>query len=278
MTGAMFQQTHRQNTGLGAALSLLELIYHSVVRNVRKGHNNALLAIGVNMLQMVVFVLAFYVMFSLLGLRGAAIRGDFLVYLMSGIFLFMTHTKTLGAVVGSEGPSSPMMQHAPMNTIVAIASAAFGALYVQVLSLFVILFVYHVAFVPLEIDDPVGAFGMLLVAWFTGLALGLVFLAIKPWFPTGVQVMTTIYQRANMIASGKMFVANSLPGYMLAMFDWNPLFHAIDQARGFAFINYNPRYSSVEYPIYVGLALVMIGLMGEFYTRRHASLSWNARR
>jgi hypothetical protein len=24
--------------------------------------------------------------------------------------------------------------------------------------------------------------------------------------------------------------------------------------------------------------LLMIGLMGEFYTRRHASISWNARR
>jgi ABC-type polysaccharide/polyol phosphate export permease len=81
-----------------------------------------------------------------------------------------------------------------------------------------------------------------------------------------------------MIASGKMFLANSLPGYMLAMFDWNPLFHSIDQARGFAFINYNPRYSSWEYPLWVGLVLLMIGLMGEFYTRRHASISWNARR
>lgn len=197
---------------------------------------------------------------------------------MSGIFLYMTHTKTLGAVVGSEGPASPMMQHAPMNTIIAIASAAVGTLYIQVLSLFMILFIYHVAFVPLEIDRPIAAFGMLLVAWFTGLALGLVLLSIKPWFPTFVNIFTTIYQRANMIASGKMFVANTLPGYMLAMFDWNPLFHCIDQARGFAFINYAPHHSSVSYPIYVGGVLIMLGLMGEFYTRRHASLSWNARR
>jgi hypothetical protein len=32
------------------------------------------------------------------------------------------------------------------------------------------------------------------------------------------------------------------------------------------------------YPIYIGLVLVMLGLIGEFYTRRHASLSWEARR
>ncbi|MEL7097644.1 MAG: ABC transporter permease [Pseudomonadota bacterium] len=274
----MFESRRKPQSGVGTALAMFEVIYHSIVRNVRKQHNNAFIAIALNMVQAVVFVMAFYVMFSVLGLRGAAIRGDFLLYIMSGIFLYMTHTKTMGAVVASEGPASPMMQHAPMNTIVSILSAAFGTLYIQVLSLFAILFIYHVAFVPVEIDDPIGAFGCLLIAWFTGFALGLVLLAIKPWFPTAVSIFTTIYQRANMIASGKMFVANALPGFMLAMFDWNPLFHAIDQARGYGFINYYPRYSSIEYPLMVGLILIMIGLMGEFYTRRHASLSWSARR
>ncbi len=274
----MFQPSSKPQSSLGTAFAMVEVIYHSIVRSVRKAHNNAFMAIAMNMLQVVIFVMAFYVMFSVLGLRGAAIRGDFLIYIMTGIFLYMTHTKTLGAVVGSEGPASPMMLHAPMNTIVSICSAALGALYIQVLSLFMILFVYHVAFTPVVIEHPFSAFGMMMIAWFTGAALGLVLLAIKPWFPTFVSIFTQIYQRANMIASGKMFVANTLPGFMLAMFDWNPLFHAIDQSRGFAFINYNPRYSSWEYAFWVGVVLVMVGLMGEFYTRRHASISWGARR
>ncbi|QFT58186.1 hypothetical protein FIU94_05060 [Sulfitobacter sp. THAF37] len=274
----MFQSTRKPKGGFSSAMAMAELVYHSVVRSVRKQHNNAFVAIFTNMLQAIMFVLAFYVMFSILGMRGAALRGDFLIYIMSGIFLYLTHTKALGAVAGSEGPASPMMQHAPMNTIIAIASAAVGALYIQVLSLFVILFAYHVAWTPLEIDQPIAAFGMLLIAWFTGCALGLVLLALKPWFPTVVSMFSMVYQRANMIASGKMFVANTLPSFMLAMFDWNPLFHVIDQCRGFAFINYNPRYTNWEYAMWVGLAFVVIGLMGEFYTRRHASLSWNARR
>lgn len=273
----MFQQSAPRTT-LSSALSISELIYHSIVRNVRKTHGNAVMSILMNMIQAVIFVMAFYVMFSVLGLRSAALRGDFLIYLMSGVFLFLTHTKTLSAVVGSEGPSSPMMKHAPMNTIIAIASAAIGTLYIQVLSLFAILFVYHVAFNPIEIDQPIATFGMFLVAWFAGIAIGTVFLALKPWFPTFVSIGSTVYARANMIASGKMFVANTLPTFMLNMFDWNPLFHCIDQARGFAFINYFPRNSTVTYPLIVGGVLLMIGLMGEFYTRKHASVSWNARR
>ncbi|MFK7837630.1 MAG: ABC transporter permease [Sulfitobacter sp.] len=274
----MFQSKRKPQGGLSSAFSMAELIYHSIVRNVRKQHNNAFVAVALNVMQTVLFVGAFYVMFTVLGMRNIALRGDFLIYIMSGIFLYLTHVKSLGAVMGSEGPSSPMMQHAPMNTIISILAAAFGALYIQVLSLVIVLGAYHVGWTPLSIDQPFAAFGMLLVAWFSGCGIGMVFLALKPWFPSLVGLVAMVYQRANMIASGKMFVANTLPSFMLAMFDWNPLFHVIDQARGFAFINYNPRYSNWEYSFWVGLVFLMLGLMGEFYTRRHASLSWNARR
>lgn len=257
---------------------IAEVVYHATVRKVRGGHNNAFIALFINMLQAITLVAVFYVMFSILGLRGAKLRGDFLLYVMSGIFLFITHAKSVGAVAGAETASSPMMQHAPMNTLVAIVSSALSALYIQVLSLFVILFVYHVAFTPVEADKPIAGFAMLLLAWFTGCAVGLVLYALKPWFPNFVAVFSQIYQRANMLASGKMFVANSLPPYMLMMFDWNPLFHAIDQCRGFVFVNYFPRNSNIEYPLTLGIVLIMIGLMGEFYTRRHVSSSWGARR
>lgn len=273
----MFQQNRRESA-FGSALTMAELIYHSVARKIRKTHGNAFMSLFMNMLQVIIFVLAFYIMFSVLGLRSTAIRGDFLLYLMSGVFLYMTQIKTIGAVVGSEGPTSPMMLHAPMNTVIAIASAALSALYIQVLSLLVILFVYYVGFKHFTIDQPAAAFRMLMLAWFSGLGIGMVLLAAKPWFPTPVRIITMVYQRANMIASGKMFVANSLPGFMLAMFDWNPLFHCIDQARGYVFLDYVPRNTSPTYPFYFGLVFLMLGLMGEFYTRRHSSASWSARR
>ncbi len=273
----MFEyKTNRSN--LSSGLRLAELVYHATVRNVRQSHGNAFMALFMNILQTVVFVMAFYVMFSILGLKSLAVRGDFLIYIMSGIFLFLTHIKALGAVVGSEGPASPMMKHAPMNTLIAISAAALGALYIQILSLCVVLFVYHVAFTPVYILDPVRAMGMLLVAWFTGVAIGMVFLAAKPWFPAFVGVASSVYSRANMIASGKMFLANNLPPERRNLFDWNPLFHSIDQARGFTFLNYNPHYTSISYPLILGVVLIMIGLMGEFYTRKHASASWSARR
>ncbi len=262
-------------TGL---FQMLELIYHATVRQVRQTHSNAVMALLTNVLQTIIFVIAFYLMFTVLGLRSNAVRGDFLLYIMSGIFLFLTHTKAMGAVAGSEGPASAMMKHGPMNTLIAISAAALGSLYIQLLSLVTVLFLYHVIVTPVEIDNPGGAMAMLLVAWISGVGVGIVLLSIKPWAPGFTQIATQVYARANMIASGKMFLANTLPGHMLAWFDWNPLFHAIDQARGFTFVNYNPHFSSISYPLIVTAVLIVIGLMGEFYTRKSASVSWGATR
>ena len=273
----MFQNVQPKST-LQSIAATCELIYHATVRDVRKGHGNAFMALFMNMMIAIMFVLAFYVMFTILGLRSAALRGDFLLYIMSGIFLFLTHTKALGAIVGAEGPTSPMMLHAPMNTIISICAAGLSTLYIQSLTLFVILFFYHVVVNPITIEQPIAAYSMFLLSWGTGIAIGLVLLGIKPWFPGFVGIFTTVYQRASMICSGKMFVANTLPGFMIAMFDWHPLFHTIDQSRGYVFINYFPRNSTWEYPLYLALGLVMIGMMGEFYTRQYASISWSARR
>lgn len=273
----MFQPQARKTT-TRTVFGMLELIYHSIVRDVRKSHSNALVGLAMNMMQTVVFVITFYAMFQLLGMRGNTIRGDFLLYIMSGIFLFMCHIKAVSAVVGSEGPASAMMQHAPMNTFIAICAAAVSSLYLQLLSLFFVLFIYHVAFTPVVIDRPIGAMAMLLAAWITGVGIGMIFLAIKPWAPDAVKVMVSIYSRASMIASGKMFVANTLPSSMLVLFDWNPLFHTIDQARGYIFLHYNPHFTSSTYPYYVAVALLVLGMMGEFYTRKSASISWSAGR
>ena len=273
----MFAQ-RKPRTTLESAVALGELIYHSTVYNLRKTHNNPLIGLINNVVQTLILVAVFYFMMSVLSLRGTPVRGNFLLFVMSGIFLFMTFIKSISAVAGAEGPTSPMMKHAPMNTFVAILASAFATLYIQVLSVIVVLFGYHVIVEPLVVYKPVGAFGMLLLAWFSGCAIGSVFLALTPWFPGPVNIIKQLFIRVNMFASGKMFLANQLPGFMLAMFIWNPLFHIIDQARGFAFINYEPHRTSIMYPVVVSCVFLVLGLMGEFYTRKHASASWGTKR
>jgi ABC-type polysaccharide/polyol phosphate export permease len=272
-------RVERPKTSARTTFDMFELIFHASVRAVRKGHRNALGGLIMNILQTVILILVFWFMGAYLGMmRNNVHGGNFVLYLMSGIFLFMTHTKAIGAVAKAEGPTSAMMLHAPMNTIVSIAASALSELYLQTLSAAVVLYVYHAAFTPITIIDPVGAVSMFLLAWACGVAIGMIFKAATPWAPDFFGVFTTVYSRANMIASGKMFLANALPPHIRNYFDWNPLFHTIDQARGFVFLNYTPRYTSIEYAVWVMAVCLLIGLMGEFYTRKHASASWGAGR
>jgi ABC-type polysaccharide/polyol phosphate export permease len=270
----MFRPQVRKPSKLRNGFEVLELIFHVSIRNLRKSNGNAVLGLVMSIVQALMMVLIMYFLFSILGVRKIAIRGDFLLYVMSGVFMFMTHVKAIGAVSNADGPTSPMMMHAPMNPIISIIGAALSSLYQQVLAASVILLFYHTIFSPITIDQPVGMMAMFLLSWFAGVGIGMIFLSARPWQPELMSILTTLYQRANMIASGKMLVANATSPKMRDLFDWNPLFHTIDQGRGFIFLNYGPRYTSIEYPIYVALTCMMIGLMAEFFTRQHASASW----
>jgi ABC-type polysaccharide/polyol phosphate export permease len=271
----MFQAI-RQTTLRQAALRHAELSYHTAVRALRKDSANALTGLLKNVMQTVVVLAAFFVLMTFTGLKGVTIRGDFMLYLMSGVFLFITHTRTVSAIVTSEGPGAAMMKHAPMNTMIAICGAAVAALYIQLLSMLLILGLYHLAWTPVTIDHPAGAMAMFLLAWVSGVGVGMVFVALKPSAPGATTLLTNIWSRLNMVASGKMFVANQMPVRVLAFFTWNPLFHIIDQARGFIFINYEPHHSNVVYPACVSLGLLFVGIMAEHHARKRASLSSQA--
>ncbi len=273
----MFRTRHQRNN-VTVAFHMVELIYHSIVRNLRKQHRSAVIGLLMNAVQGATMIGVFYLMFQLLGQRTAPIRGDFMLYIISGVMVYIIHIKSVSAIVGAENSTSGMMLHAPMNTTISITAAAISTLYTQIFSLAIILTFYHLVVTPIEIHAPVQALGMVIASWFTGTSVGLVLLALKPWFPTAVPIVVTLYTRMNMITSGKMFVVNTLPSTLLSAFDWNPLFHVIDQTRGYVFLNYNPNFTTVSYPLYVGVAFVVIGLMGEFFTRQRASTSWEAGR
>ena len=273
----MFRHVARKRTLLGTALRTLELIFHCAVRDLRKSHGNALLGLLMAIFQSILIVIVLYVTFDILGLRSVAVRGDFVLYVMSGAFMFTTHISAIGAVSRADGPASPMMLHSPMNPIIAICGAALAVLYKQVLAALVVLFLYHALFTPVVIEDPVSDIGILLLAWASGIGIGMVLRSARPWQPDLASVLTTVIMRVNIFASGKMMVANNVSPQLRSYFDWNPLFHIIDQARGYTFLNYTPHFTSVGYALKVTLVFITIGLMAEFFTKLHVSESWGKR-
>ena len=271
----MFTQRRNRNF-LDAIFTTLNLIYHQTVYNLRNSDRNAVMGLLFTIAQTAIFVGFFALMYFVVGIRSSPIRGDFILFMMSGIFVFMTHVQTVAQVAGSYSISGGLVKHEPMNAAVMIAAAALSVLYRQMLSGIVILGLYHLAVTPITFYFFPGCLAIFLLGWFGGVCVGLVFLGLRPWSPKTVGILTQVYQRVNMIASGKMFVANSLPNFVLPWFSWNPLFHVVDQLRGFLFVNYTPQKTDYHYAIWVFIGLLMVGLLLNFAARKYESLSWGA--
>lgn len=255
------------------AFFFVELTYYTIIREVRSESGNAALGIVTAIMRVLMMVMIFYFMYEMIGLRGSIIRGDTLLFLVGGILLFFMHNNAISRTISAGSVVSPMMQHAPMTPTLMIISSALAGLYLHVLAALIIFLGIYLINGELDIYDPAGVALPFFLAWASGVIIGLLFLLIKPFAPRGMKILSTVYQRANMITSGKFFVANMLPNMVLPYFIWNPLFHAIDQARGAMFVNYFPHKTNLEYPVMFCVIGLLIGLMGEFWLRKTVSRS-----
>ena len=62
-------------------------------------------------MQTITLVAVFYIMINVLGVLRVFVRGSFILFLMSGIFLFMSHNKAVGKISRSAGATNPMLKH-----------------------------------------------------------------------------------------------------------------------------------------------------------------------
>lgn len=264
------EKYHRSTTFWESSLSLFELSYISIVRSFRSSTGGSMLGLAGLLMKPLLLFTVFYVMFEVFG-RTAVIRGDFLLFMMTGIFLYLAHIQAVQNLKGAGHATAGMLFYAKTSTLLSILAAAVNQLYIVVLSVIVIMGTAYLIRGHLEVYNPAGMLLPFFLAWASGLSVGLLFMAFSPLAPSVIPMFYQVYRRAQMITSGKMFVANALPSAYLPFFSWNPLFHAIDQARGHAFINYIPRYTSIEYPLYFTLAALAIGFTGEFAMRARQS-------
>ena len=270
-------RTRVNRTLFGASMSFTELLFHSVVRDARKSSGNATLGLLLVMLQSLTMLAVFFLLFTVLGMRSAAIRGDFVVFLLTGIFLFLTHNKAVASAMGAVSPVGGLTLHTPISSLLNILASVLSGLYLQVLGFALILLVVHIMRGGLEFYNPAGLIFPFFMAWASGIAIGLMFGVLRPFAPKFIPMVAMMYRRLNMITSGKMLPANYMSATMITWFDWNPLFHTIDQARGHAFVNYFPRHTNMEYPVYLSLSLVMVAMMIEFWLRKNMGESWGKR-
>lgn len=268
-----------EKTMLEAFFQYFDLVFHTTVRTIRsQSGGNPTLGLLTTVAQTLTMVMIFYLMFAVIGMRTSSIRGDPMLFLVSGILLFFLHNNAVQATVSSGSSVGALMMHAPMTPTLVIISTVLSKLYLHTLVMFIIIGGLYLFRGEVEIHDPPAVILPFFLAWISGVVVGLLMLVFKPFAPKLANIISTIYQRANMITSGKFFVANMLPGSILPFFSWNPLFHSIDQMRGALFVNYYPHNTSLSYPIKFVMVGLLIGLMFEFWLRKTVSKSTSKRK
>lgn len=251
----------------------IETLHHLTIREIQKQHQHAVRGIAMNIVQICVLVGGFYAMNVLMHQGSAPLRGNLLLYILTGVFLFQLHIQTAMSGLRAEPPSSPIMAHGGMTALSGILGAGIAALYVQAVSVAALGGAYIALVEPVHIEDPLRLGAIFLLGWASGLCVGMLFFALKVHSPNFASLVSQAYSRVNLLASGQMFVATTLPAYLLHWFTWNPLFHIIDQARDAAFLNYRSWFTNLEFPAISCVAMLAVGILAERWARRISSLS-----
>jgi len=270
-------EVNQKKSKLYSTFRFGELLYHGVVREVRKKYRSPIVGLVTEIVQSVIYVVFFLLFMKIMGNRQSPIRGNEVVYILTGVFLFLIHIRAIGAVMGTKGPLNPMNLHTSVNSILTILSASIATIYTQTLAFFIILFATNVLYERVEIYNPKGFAFAFFISWIAGIAIGNLMLSLSVFFPNLMKVISQTFQRVNMIFSGKFFVPNMIGANIFWLFTWNPLFHVIDYSRDAAFINYTATRTNINYALWATFGIFVVSFMIDHWARKYASESWKAR-
>ena len=246
--------------------------FHYAVAQVRKKAGSTSLGfvkLILTTMAMFVFMMGLMMLIRMGGSFGVSIRGEFLLYVLSGVAMFMTHNKIFGAVADLYKPDA-MLPVLSISRGIMIMGAILENLYMTFVVNFLFYIVICIIYGEIIMDNPFGFAYCYFVLVLWSVSLGLIFQAITPLAPSVFRILANFYKRIGIVTSGKMVPGNLLGamGKFGGIFLWNPLFHIIDQGRGFIFDQYNPFISTLEYPIKASIIAFTFAIIFNFVSSR----------
>lgn len=194
-----------------------------------------------------VWIAATYGTFYFLG-RKSPVYTDTITFIISGLIPYASFRYVINSMGRVAGATRPLMI---FPTITREHAAIAGALveYGNMLVLAsMIMAVNYIAFGNFELDNfPMWLEGVTLAS-LLGAAYGYFFVVISRDNPTLFQLGVVIL-RPSYFISGVFFIPNELRGDVLAVFSWNPLFHAVEIARDGMLFHYTSHVADAGYVI-----------------------------
>ena len=129
---------------------------------------------------------------------------------------------------------------------------------------FTTLIALDLASFPARLEQVLGAFwATALLGMGIGTTNAAIFSLWEPWAH-----VEKILTRPLFFVSGIFYVPSQLPPEAIAVLQWNPILQLIEWFREGYYPNYNSLILDRAYPIYIGLALLVLGLAGERFFRK----------
>ncbi len=250
---------------LGTTTTLYKIYFYAVA-GIRKESGSTSIGFVILIIEtFVTFLMMLAIMMLMRSMMGSAgsIRGPFGFYVFIGVSLFMMHVKMLGSVF-SKPPKDSMSAVLAISQSVKILGDILNTVYMMTI-VNILFYAILVAYYQSTVIDNWTGF---LICYFGNIlwvcCIGIWSLALRGLWRWGATKLLMLYRRAAIITSGKMIPGNYIwiSGRFGGLFLINPLFHYIDQARGFAFQHYNPYVSSLSFPIQATAIGLCVGVIG----------------
>ena len=135
----------------------------------------------------------------------------------------------------------------------------------------VIMCIFYSSLMLLGMADFPAHVEQVLFAFFATALLGIGFGAmnavIASVWDTWIQI-ERVLTRPLFFISGIFYVPSHLPPEAIAILKWNPVLHLVEWFREGFYPNYNSFVLDTNYPLYIGVGLLLTGLAGERFFRK----------
>lgn len=244
----------RQASWSERAVANIQVIWALIERDVQSRFGQNALGYGWTFVAPFAWIGATYFAFYFFG-RRAPVYTDTITFIISGLIpyaAFRYVINTIGRVNSSVRGLLIFPSVAPEHAVIAAAIVEFVNIFIVFA---VVAAVNLLVFGNGELDDPLMFVEGVGLAWGLGASYGYLLSVLGRISPI-IQQAGVIALRPTYLLSGVFFTANELPDFILRIFGWNPVLHAIDIARDGMLFHYQSRVADPAYPLIVIAALL----------------------
>nr|PMI30200.1 ABC transporter [Enterovibrio norvegicus] len=241
-----------------SALSIWkDVIFAIFLREIRSKFNDKL-GVSWSVISPLAFILALTFMRSNVdgGTTHTIPTFFFMVY---GILLtqfFITTVSSVSGAIKSNQALFAFRQVQPISAIIAVAG--FELLSKMFVLSIIIIIAYFLRF-DVSIYNPVGVIYTFFIVWILATSVGMLFAITRCYIPE-IDKIRTLILRPVFFISGAFFSLQDIPNEAWKYIVWNPVLHAVELTRYYAYPAYGEMGISIEYLSVVTLIFLFLAL------------------